>query len=78
MFGAPGLIEMLIIGLMCLGPVVAAIVAIVVISRKGGSSLNATPPPSNVRLTVCPDCSQSVSARAESCPHCGCPLAPSS
>ena len=25
-------------------------------------------------LTTCPDCQASVSTRAPSCPHCGCPL----
>ena len=31
-------------------------------------------PPSNTKLDACPDCSQLVSLRAFTCPHCGCPL----
>ncbi len=31
-------------------------------------------PPSSGSLQPCPDCDKEVSKRAESCPHCGCPL----
>ena len=31
-------------------------------------------PPSNTKLQACPDCSQLVSLRAISCPHCGSPI----
>jgi hypothetical protein len=29
---------------------------------------------SNLKLIDCPDCSKSVSRRAEQCPYCGCPI----
>ena len=32
------------------------------------------PVASSPKLATCPDCSQQVSTRALTCPHCGCPL----
>jgi hypothetical protein len=64
---APGPFELLIIGLVCLLPIIVGIVlAVVLISR---SRL-----PTNPDLQPCPDCGRRLSPRAASCPHCGCPL----
>jgi len=67
-FGMPGHLEMIILGLMCLGAlaVIVVVVVVVVLTTRKGSA--------NPNLYPCPACGQTVSLDAESCPHCGHPL----
>ncbi len=68
-FGAPGPLELLILGLICLvflGVIVAAVVIPLVISRRSGSGGAGHP-----NLYPCPDCGNLVSFQAPSCPKCG-------
>ena len=63
-----GHLEMLILGLMCLGVLAVIIVVVVVVvltTRKSSANPNLYP---------CPACGQTVSLDVESCPHCGHPL----
>ena len=71
--GMPGPLEMLIIGMICVLPVVALVViAVVLVSlRKSGPN-----PADNPNLYPCPDCGQYVSRMAPNCPHCGQTLTP--
>lgn len=66
-FGMPGLIELIIIGIVVAVPV-AIVISLVVIQRGRKTSRT------NPKLTPCPDCGRFVSLRAETCPQCGCPL----
>ena len=73
-FFMPGPIELLILGLLCLGVVVVVVVAVViplVVSKKGGSG-----PAANPNLFPCPDCGNWVSRQAPNCPKCGRALIP--
>ena len=67
----PGMLELLILGGVIGIPVVIAIVVLVSTLGK-----NKGPVGSNPNLKPCPDCFNSVSLRAECCPHCGRPLKP--
>jgi len=66
---APGPLEMLILGLVCFGPLVAIAVVVVVLAftKTGRTS-------GNPNLVPCPDCGRRVSRFAEACPNCGRPL----
>jgi len=63
--GAPGPVELLIVGLMCVVPLAAAVVVIVVVllSQKKG--------PAAVKLPPCPECGQPIVPEATTCPQCG-------
>ncbi len=65
-----GVMEMIIIGLICAVPVIAAIVVLVVVLvvRRGKT------PPTGASLSPCPDCGHAVSLAATECPNCGCHL----
>lgn len=71
-FFLPGLME-IILGLLCLGVLVAIVMLAVVLSasQKGRSD-----PAVNPNLFPCPDCGHFASRRAPSCPQCGRPLSP--
>lgn len=69
MFGMPGHLELLLVavlGLGCIG-VVVALVVLVAYLNKGKQS------PRGRNLVQCPDCQRSISPSAVSCPHCGRP-----
>jgi uncharacterized paraquat-inducible protein A len=68
MFGI-SLTELLIIGVLCVGPVIAggAVLLFVLLKQKNGR-------PDSTRLIACPDCGQQISRRAQACPRCGCPM----
>ncbi|MHB1034279.1 MAG: zinc-ribbon domain-containing protein [Pirellulales bacterium] len=60
-----GPFEMLIVGLMCAGPLIvgaAALVAVWAMRRP------------NPNLAPCPSCGRQIARVAPSCPHCGHPL----
>ncbi|TWU33236.1 hypothetical protein [Novipirellula artificiosorum] len=67
-FGAPGLMELIIIGVILLIPVAIVVALVVVLTRSRKASGN------NPNLKPCPDCGRFVSLRATTCPQCGCPL----
>jgi hypothetical protein len=69
-FFSPGPME-IVLGLLCLGSLVAMVVLVVVLatSQKGRGGAAANP-----NLYPCPDCGRFVSRQAPSCPHCGRPL----
>jgi hypothetical protein len=73
-FFAPGPIELLILGAMCLG-VVGLILAVIVIALAA-SRKNRSDAAGNPNLYPCPDCGHWVSLQAPSCPQCGRPLTP--
>lgn len=62
-----GLMEMLILGVICMVPLIAGIV--VFATSKSNASRTINP-----NLMPCPDCGIQISQRAAACPHCGCPL----
>jgi hypothetical protein len=63
-----GVFELLIVAVMLGVPfVVAVIVLIVVLNKRNQLAASGN-------LVPCPDCHQAVSRRAQTCPHCGCPL----
>ncbi|MHC4175936.1 MAG: hypothetical protein ACYSWU_00410 [Planctomycetota bacterium] len=73
-FGAPGPIELIIIGLICLafvGVIVVAVVIPLAVSKKNRSDMAANP-----NLFPCPDCGNWVSRQAPNCPKCGRALRP--
>ena len=64
-FGAPGPLEMLILGIMCLGflaLVVALVLVVVMASRQ------------NRGAVACPHCGAPMPPWAEFCPNCGRPM----
>lgn len=65
-FGMPGPMELIIVGLICLGPLVAVgvILFVVFFVRKKASPASA----------VCPRCGGWTVAGARFCHHCGGPL----
>ncbi|TWT84749.1 hypothetical protein CA13_62290 [Planctomycetes bacterium CA13] len=67
-FGAPGLMELIIIGVILFIPVAVVVALVVVLTRSRKAS------GSNPNLKPCPDCGRFVSLRATTCPQCGCPL----
>ena len=67
----PGPLELIIVGLMCLGALGGIVLLVVLLSAK--KSPGATP---NPNLYPCPDCGRHVSRLATTCPQCGRPLAP--
>ena len=73
-FFAPGPIELIIIGLICLvflGAIVAAVVISLAVSKKNRPDAAANP-----NLFPCPDCGHWVSRQAPNCPQCGRTLTP--
>jgi hypothetical protein len=70
-FFAVGPMELLILGLLCLGSLAGIVVLVVVLStsRKGRGGATANP-----NLYPCPDCGRFVSRQAPNCPQCGRPL----
>lgn len=62
-FGMPGPLEMLVIGLVCVAPLIAAVVLVAVL--RGGK---ASPPP------PCRKCGGWTVPGTKFCPHCGSPL----
>jgi hypothetical protein len=69
MFGMPGIIELLIVGI--IGFIIPLIILLIVLGvNRRGSTKN------NPNLRGCPDCHAAVSIHAASCPRCGCPLKP--
>ncbi len=77
-FGMPGILELIIIGVVLL---ILVAVPIVVVSLVVGASRRTKPPHAQYgeapspNLMACPDCGHGVSHRAESCPNCGAPVA---
>lgn len=67
-FAAPGLMELIIIGVVLVIPVAVAVALVVALK------LNRKASGSNPNLKACPDCGRFVSLRATTCPQCGCPL----
>lgn len=67
-FGAPGILELLILGLMCLVPLVAVVVVVLVVVKF---SNRAGPPPG---VAACPGCGAEVLTADLYCRQCGCPL----
>lgn len=63
-----GPVQLLIVGLICLGPLVVAVILGVVLYNRQ------TPGPGNPNLVSCPDCGVGVSRQAASCPGCGRPM----
>lgn len=73
-FFAPGWMELLVIAITVLvlaAPIVAAVVIVLALSKKGKSGAAANP-----NLYPCPDCGHFVSRHAPTCPQCGRPLTP--
>ena len=64
--GMPGPLELLIVGLVCVAPIVAAIIVLVVVLRSRGASSASSPP--------CPTCSGWTVPGTKFCPHCGAAL----
>ena len=63
---APGPLEMLIlllIGLICVGVPIAALVVVLLIARKSGASRPGSPP--------CPHCGSHMVPQAQFCHQCG-------
>ena len=69
--GAPGHIELLIIGAICFLAVGVPLIILLIVL-----AVNRRPKEGNPNLRPCPDCNAAVSVHAESCPRCGCPLKP--
>lgn len=65
-FGMPGPLEMIILGLMCLGVLAVVVVLVVVLTTQRTAA--------NPDLYPCPECGRPVSVHAKSCPQCGYPL----
>ncbi len=68
---APGLFELLILGvggLICVGVVVAVVVLASTSAKRGPA------PQPSPGLVPCPQCNHSVSPEATTCPSCGHPL----
>lgn len=64
----PGIAELIIIGFILL--VVVAIIVAVVLAFKVGRK----PTGQNPNLGTCPDCGNTISIHAKSCPKCGRPM----
>lgn len=74
--GMPGPLEMLIIGVLCLGvPAVAVVIVVFALAQSKRAGVN---PAQNPNLVPCPDCGRFVSRLAPNCPQCGRPLTPRS
>ncbi len=67
-FFMPGLMELIIIGVMLAVAVVVVVALVVALARSRKTS------GTNPNLKPCPDCGRFVSLRATTCPQCGCPL----
>jgi hypothetical protein len=67
---APGPMELLIVGGLCLFPLVLAGVVVLTLFAVRKPSARA----SNPNLQPCPDCGRLLSPLAEMCPNCGRPL----
>lgn len=68
MVGAPGLIELLIVGLLVLACVAGVVVLVAAIARSGGSSRDV--------VQTCPHCGTHIRGRpVDECPTCGARLA---
>jgi hypothetical protein len=65
----PGPTELLVIGLICLVPLLAAAVIILLIFLAQRRSTRDYP-----NLIKCPDCGRLVSKSAAACPQCGRPM----
>ena len=63
-----GFLELLIVGMICLAPLVVAVGVLVWIASHQGGKL--TNPP----LERCTECGQPAPPGAAYCPQCGCPL----
>lgn len=63
-----GSYELLIVGGMLAIPVILGGGLLFMMTRSRQE------PPTPGALQPCPDCRRSISRRAASCPHCGCPL----
>ncbi len=61
--GAPGIFELLILGVICGGPVIAVVLLLIL-----------RPWQNRGNLAACPDCGHFVSLLAKACPKCGRPL----
>jgi hypothetical protein len=66
--GLPGVLELLILLVMCGGPVIVGLILVYFLAIR--------PQQAKADLIPCPDCGHRVSPRAESCPNCGGPLKP--
>ena len=65
-FFAPGPMEMLILGIMCLGFLAVVVVVVVVVVMAGRQNRGGVVP--------CPHCSAPTPPWAEFCPNCGRPM----
>lgn len=70
MFGI-GWMEMLIVGLICVLPVVVGIVVLVVVLINKGKAPPADTTSAPVQYARCPHCESKVSTRASTCTSCG-------
>ena len=74
--GMPGPLELLILGVPCLGVIVVVVVVVMYAmtqSKKTGENSSQNP-----NLVPCSDCGRLVSRLAANCPQCGRPLTPQS